>query len=63
MNEATKTNGGRKLKTFQQRIDELEASGEDHSTACDIAEGELLDGKIRAGSDAYAKLLLKNLNK
>lgn len=51
------------MKTFQQRIDELEASGEDHSTACDIAEGELLDGKIRAGSDAYAKLLLKNLNK
>lgn len=63
MNEATKTNGGRKLKTYQQRVDELEAQGLTNCEACDTAEGELLDGKIRAGSDAYAKLLLKNLNK
>lgn len=61
MNEATKTNGGRKLKTYQQRVDELESEGLTNCDACDIAEGELLEGKLRAGSDPWAKGLLNVL--
>ena len=49
------------MKTYQQRVDELEAQGLTNCEACDIAEGELLDGKIKAGSDPYAKQLLAGL--
>lgn len=45
-------------KTYQQRVDELEAEGLTNCDANDIAEGELLEGKLRAGSDPWAKGLL-----
>jgi hypothetical protein len=48
-------------KTYAQRVHELENEGSTNCEANDIAEAELLDGKIKAGSDAWAKGLIANL--
>jgi hypothetical protein len=48
-------------KTYAQRVQELENEGCTNSEANDIAEGELLNGEIKAGSDAWAKGLINVL--
>ena len=48
-------------KTYAQRVQELLNEGSTNCEANDIAEAELLDGKIKAGSDAWAKGLIANL--
>jgi hypothetical protein len=48
-------------KTYAQRVQELENEGSAICEASDIAEAELLDGKIKAGSDPWAKALIANL--
>jgi len=48
-------------KTYAQRVQELENEGSTNCEANDIAEVELLDGKIKAGSDPWAKGLIANL--